>query len=144
MPSFGQASLTSRAQLLPPLQALFDAAIKETDFRILDAMRGRAAQEAAFKKGNSKVHFGDSAHNWKPAVAADLFPAPYDWNNKQSFLDLSVVILRIAKAQGTPIRWGGDFNMDGNKTTNDDWDPGHYELYPWRDWAKKYSHPFEG
>jgi len=144
MPSFGKASLTSRAQLHPKLQALFDAAIKEVDFKILDAMRGRKAQEAAFKSGNSKVHFGDSAHNWKPAVAADLFPAPYDWDNIAAFKALAVVILRIAKEQGTPIRWGGDFNMDGNKTKSDSWDPGHYELHPWRDWAKKYSKPFEG
>lgn len=144
MPVFGKASLDSRSHLHPKLQELFDAAIKVVDFRILDARRGRVAQELAFKEGHSTVHFGDSAHNWDPAIAADLFPAPYKWNDTQSFLHLSAVILPIAKKLSIPIRWGGDFNMDGNKTKSDSWDPGHYELHPWRDWANKYSHPYEG
>lgn len=137
MPSFGSASLSSRAKLHPKLQLIVDEAIKEIDFKILDATRGRAAQEKAFKQGNTKAHFGDSAHNYVPAIAMDLFPAPYDWDNTKAFEALSVVILRIAKAKDIPIRWGGDWQMDGNKTTSDNWDKPHYELHKWRDWAKQ-------
>lgn len=144
MPSFSKQSLASLEQLHPKLQELFKEAIKIIDFKILDAQRGRTAQELAFKEGHSKVHFGNSAHNWSPAVAADLFPAPYKWSDMQSFIHLSAVVLPLAKKLSIPIRWGGDFNMDGNKTKSDSWDPGHYELHPWRDWAKKYSHPYEG
>lgn len=136
MSSFGQASLTSRAQLHPKLQAIVDEAIKETDFKILDATRGKAAQELAFKLGRSKAHFGQSAHNWVPAIAMDLFPAPYSWDDNQAFIDLSKVILRIAKEQGTPLRWGGDWDMDGKVNTTGLVDLPHYELNPWRDWAK--------
>jgi peptidoglycan L-alanyl-D-glutamate endopeptidase CwlK len=137
MPTFGSASLTSRAKLHPKLQNIVDEAIKEIDFKILDATRGRSAQEKAFKQGNTKAHFGDSAHNYVPAIAMDLFPAPYDWDNTKSFESLSVVILRIAKEKGIPLRWGGDWNMDGSKTTSDNWDKPHYELTPWRTWAKQ-------
>jgi peptidoglycan LD-endopeptidase CwlK len=135
MPIFGTASLASRAKLHPKLQELVDAAIKEIDFKILDATRGRAAQEKAFAQGNSKAKFGQSAHNYVPAIAADLFPAPYDWNNRQAFINLSKVVLRIAKEKNIPIRWGGDWNGDGN--LSDGWDMPHYELTPWREWAKQ-------
>lgn len=142
MPSFGKASLTSRAQLHPKLQAIVDAAIKEIDFKILDAVRGKAAQEKAFKQGNTKAHFGQSAHNYVPAIAMDLFPSPYDWDNTKAFIDLSKVILRIAKEQGTPIRYGGDWDKDGKINTTGLVDLPHYEMDPWRDWAKK-SHLVE-
>jgi peptidoglycan L-alanyl-D-glutamate endopeptidase CwlK len=33
--------------------------------------------------------------------------------------------------------------MDGSKTTNDAWDMPHFEMHPWRDWAKQ-SKLFEG
>lgn len=141
MPSFGAASRAALEKCHPSLQAIAKEAIKSVDFRVLDATRGRDAQERAFAGGRSKARFGQSAHNYVPAIAFDLFPAPYDWNNRQAFIDLSKVILQIAKAQGTPLRWGGDWNMDGN--LSDGWDMPHFELHPWRDWAKK-SKLYEG
>lgn len=141
MPVFGAASKAALVKCHPHLQAIANEAIKEIDFRVLDATRGRDDQERAFAAGKSKVHFGQSAHNYVPAIAYDLFPAPYDWNNRQAFISLSKVILRIAKAKDIPIRWGGDWNGDGNLA--DGWDMPHYELNPWREWAKK-SKLFEG
>lgn len=120
------------------MQKLLNAAIKEIDFRILDSTRGKDAQELAFRRGHSKVHFGDSAHNYVPSIAVDLFPAPYDWNDNNAFLRLFNVMMRLAKELKIPIRCGLDFNMDGVKQGDKDaWDGGHYELHPWRTWAKK-------
>lgn len=134
--NFSSASRASIAKLHPKLRAIVEEAIKEIDFKVLDSTRGRAAQTKAFMQGNSKAKFGQSAHNYVPAIAMDLFPAPYDWTNIAAFDRLAVVIRRIAKEQGTPIRWGGDWNMDGDKTKSDAWDKPHFELHPWRDWAK--------
>jgi len=144
MPKFSATSNAAKKKLLPELQIILDEAIKEIDFKILDATRGRMAQEKAVAQGHSKVHFGNSAHNYVPAVAVDLFPAPYDWNNTQSFIKLHEVINRIAISKGIKLRWGGDWNMDGSKTTTDNWDKPHYELHPWRDWAAKRSKLYEG
>ena len=141
MPTFGAASSAALAKCHPKLQLIANEAIKEIDFRVLDATRGRADQERAFAGGKSKARFGQSAHNYVPAIAFDLFPAPYDWNNRQSFINLSKVILRIAKEKGVPLRWGGDWDMDGN--LSDGWDMPHYELHKWRDWAKQ-SKLYEG
>lgn len=148
MPTFSAASLKSRAQLHPVLQKIVDEAIKATDFKILDATRGKAAQELAFKLKRSKAKFGQSAHNYVPAIAMDLFPYPYDWDKTQAFIDLSKIILAIpAKIgltglDGKPLhlRWGGDWDMDGKVNTSGLVDLPHYELNPWHDWAEKYSH----
>lgn len=135
MPKFSKASLASIKKLHPLLRGVVEEAIKEIDFKVLDATRGRAAQTKAFLQGTSKAKFGQSAHNYIPAIAVDLFPAPYDWENRQAFINLSKVILRIAKARGVPLRWGGDWNMDGN--LSDGWDMPHFELHPWREYAKQ-------
>ncbi len=143
--SFSKQSLAARKKLHPKLQQLVDAAIKVIDFKILDATRGRAAQTKAFKQGNSKATFGNSAHNYVPAIAVDLFPAPYDWDNRQAFINMWNVIgyydpktckgKGLAKEMNIPLRWGGDWNMDGN--LSDGWDMPHFELYPWREWARQ-------
>lgn len=135
--TFSKASKASRAKLHPLLRSIVDAAIQETDFKILDATRGRADQTRAYLQGKSKAKFGASAHNYVPAVAMDLFPAPYDWENYEAFNRLAKVILRIAKEKGIPLRWGGDWNMDGSKTVSDAWDKPHFELHPWRTYATK-------
>lgn len=141
MPAFAAASRAALAKCHPKLKVIAEEAIKEIDFRVLDATRGRDAQNRAFAAGRSKARFGKSAHNYVPAIAFDLFPAPYDWNNRQSFISLSKVIMRIAKEHDIPLRWGGDWNMDGS--TSDGWDMPHFELHPWRDWAKN-SKLYEG
>lgn len=154
---FSKASLAARAKMHPLLQKIVDEAIKVIDFKILDATRGRAAQTKAFLQGNSKAKFGQSAHNYVPAVAGDLFPAPYMWPDdknltaeqrkiaRQAFLNMGNVIgyydpktgkgKGLAKELKIPLRWGGDWNMDGN--TSDGWDMPHFELHPWRDYAAK-------
>lgn len=143
---FTPSSLKARSQLHPLLQKIVDEAIKEFNFSIHDATRGKAAQEDAFKRGASKVHFGNSAHNYVPAIAMDLYPTPYlpDTSkvnvaaNLKAHIALAMVILKIAKAHGTPIRWGGGIP---DKSFN--WDQPHFELNPWRTYAKQ-SKLFQG
>ena len=145
--SFGKASKASRSKLHPLLRSIVDVAIREVDFKILDATRGRAMQTRAFLQGKSKAKFGQSAHNYVPAIAMDLFPAPYDWENFESFWKLYQLIGRYNPATGEgmglalrmkiPLRCGIDWNMDDRKTMEDSWDGGHYELFPWRTFAAK-------
>lgn len=137
MPTFSARSLKARAELHPKLQAVVDEAIKSVDFVILDAQRGRAEQEKAFKAGNSKAHFGQSAHNYIPAVALDLCPSPIDFNDAAKFRSIAKTVMAAAKKLDIPIRWGGDWDMDGDWKDERFLDWGHFELNPWREWAKK-------
>ena len=139
MPYFGSKSKAALAKCHPLLQDIANEAIKEIDFMVLDATRGRAAQERAFAGGQSKVRFGQSAHNYVPAIAFDLFPAPEQHGSVHSPIQGHHADCR-GKEDPAPV---GDWNSDGNKTTSDAWDKPHYELNPWREWAKK-SQLFEG
>lgn len=143
MPKFDAGSAKRLKNAHPLLQKLMNEAIKKTPFMILDSQRGRAAQELAFKQKRTKVHFGNSAHNWSPAIALDVVPLPVDWKNTKAFVALSQVILPLAKELGIPIRWGGDWNMNGKTSDEKFVDMPHYELHPWRTFAKS-SKPFEG
>lgn len=131
MPTFGTKSKENLLQAHPLLQKLFNEVIKEIDCTVLDAQRGRAAQEKAFKAGRSRAHFGQSAHNYSPAVALDVVPFPLDWNDTASFRKLAAVVKRLAAQMNIPIEWGGDWKSLV--------DMPHYELKPWRIWAAKSS-----
>ncbi len=128
MPSFSQRSKRARAELHPKLQQIVDEAIKEIDFVILDAQRGRAEQERAFKQGNSKAHFGQSAHNFEPAVAMDICPYPIDWNNIERFKEMAKVVKAKAKALGIEVDYGGDWKSIK--------DYPHFELSNWKQLVK--------
>ena len=101
---FDAGSAKRLNQAHPLLQKLMNAARDKVEFVILDSQRGRAAQEYAFKKGHSKVHFGNSAHNWSPSVAVDIAPgtnpAKINWNRKGDFIALGKVIVPLAKQMG--------------------------------------------
>jgi peptidoglycan L-alanyl-D-glutamate endopeptidase CwlK len=143
MPSFSVTSSRRLANAHPLIQKVMNEAIRHYDFMMLDSQRGRAAQEKAFREGHSKAHFGQSAHNWSPSIAVDVAPYPLDWNDRKRFIDLSKIILPIAKDMGVPLRWGGDWNMNGIMTDEHLSDLPHYELHPWRTWAKQCK-PFGG
>ena len=135
MPKFGTKSRANLAGAHPLLQKLFNEVIKDIDCTVLDSQRDRQAQERAFKLGHSKAHFGQSAHNWSPAIAVDVVPFPLDWEDTASFRRLAKVVLSKAKELQIPIEWGGSWTGLV--------DMPHYELSPWRDWAKK-SKPYGG
>lgn len=144
-PRLDPKSLVSLRNGHPLLQQLFTAVSNKTNIIILDATRGRAAQEEAFRKGNSRAHFGESAHNYVPSIAFDVVP-DHDpdlakrvirWDHVPSFLSLSRIVLATAKELVIPITWGGDWDGDGDRTDQKLHDLPHYELKPWREWSKK-------
>lgn len=138
MPKFSSRSLANLAQLHPELQRLLNEAIKQFDFVILDAQRGEAEQMMAYRTGNSKAKFGQSAHNYVPAVACDIVPYPINWKAIKPFITLQMNIIKpLAAKMKIPIRQGIDFNMNGVITDKEFRDYPHVELYPWRTWAKK-------
>ena len=146
MPVFSKRSLKARAELHPLLQRVVDEAIKEVDFVILDAQRGRAEQEKAFRSGFSKARFSQSAHNYVPAIAFDIVPYPITWKPNK-FKEIAKVIGYYDQRQGDgrglalklkiPLRWGADWDMDGEWNDERFLDWGHWELDPWREWAKE-------
>lgn len=101
-------------------------------FIVDQTIRGRAKQEEAARTGHSRAHFGQSAHNYSPALAADCYPVTERgqiiWL-EQAFRDLAILMFAAARKCNTDIDWGGDW-----KTIKD---LPHFQLSGWRSIAAK-------
>ena len=116
----------------PLLIKLFTACLADPKcprFTVLDSQRDRQAQERAFSLGHSKAHFGQSAHNWTPALALDVVPYPIDWDDLPRFKVLGAFVEAKARQLGIPMSWGGRWKSFK--------DYPHYQLEPWREFAAK-------
>jgi hypothetical protein len=128
LPQFGDRSLKNLAGVHPDLRRVLDEAIKHVDFTVIQGQRGRAAQEKARLSGNSKAGFGQSPHNYAPALAVDVIPYPFHgWDDKDIVDDLrriAGVVISEGKCLGVKITWGGNWR------SFKDWP--HLELTNWR------------
>lgn len=125
MPAFGNKSLDKLKTCHPDIQKVMLEAIKEVDFTVICGVRtpdeqfelykqGRTLQDGKWIKTGATVTNIDgkskkSEHNYTPSRAIDIAPYPIDWNNTKRFLDLSKVVLRVAKELGIDLDWGGDW-----------------------------------
>lgn len=128
MPQFSKASLGKLSTCHLDLQRLMHAVIKRTDITILCGHRGEKEQNEAFRKGNSKLKFPKSKHNSRPSRAVDIAPHPIDWNNHQRFRDAAKIVLEEAKKLNISVRWGGDWDGDGQTSDEKFVDMPHFEL----------------
>ena len=101
------------------------------DISIIDGHRGEAAQKRYFELGKSKTPWPESKHNCLPSRGIDAAPfisgKPSSDYNHCSFL--AGVVLAVAKYEGVRMRWGGNWDMDGEPLTDQTFqDLWHYEL----------------
>ena len=104
------------------------------DFTIVEGYRTDEKQHQYFIEDKSKVDVGDPAakHNYRrPAEAFDAAPfvngaISWKW---QHCIFLAGVMLAAAKKVGEDLRWGGNWDMDGEPVTDQEFqDLVHYEL----------------
>lgn len=60
--------------------------------------------------------------------AVDLAPYPIDWNNIARFDKLANLMFRAAAIEGVRIRWGADWDADGQPRERGESDSPHFEL----------------
>lgn len=128
MPSFGARSIIRKRECHPLLQHILDEVIKEIDFTILVGYRNREAQNRAYVDGRSKLKWPNSKHNAKPSIAVDVAPWPIDWDDVDRFFELAEAFKKKADELGIDIRWGGDWDGDGDYTDQTFNDYCHFEL----------------
>lgn len=123
------------------------------DMSIICTHRPEAEQTEAFFMGFSKVNWPDSKHNSDPATAFDMYPyhpkfklltgsdeqvlhvaAVMDWDVERArgfilaeFHGMARLILAAAAVEGVKLRWGGDWDSDGDTTDQSFNDLGHFE-----------------
>lgn len=89
------------------------------DITLLDGARTKAEQDHYNSIGTSTVKWPNSKHNTYPSIAVDLQPYPYPDYEPKLWGALGYLAGRahaIATEEGFRIRWGGDWNGNGDLT----------------------------
>lgn len=128
MPTFGSKSKQALATAHPQLQALFNRVIQTYDCTVLQGFRTKEAQDAAVRAGASKTPWPQSKHNRTPSHAVDVAPFPIDWNDLRRFYHFAGFVQGVARQMGISLRWGGDWDGDGDFKDNKFNDLVHFEL----------------
>ena len=134
--SYGPASRANIEELDGRLQRVLhryaDWAPPELDLSIICGHRGESEQTAAFVAKKSKTPWPRSKHNRKPSWAFDFMPYPFPsaehWKDAIRFGRIAGGILLVASIERVPVRWGGDWDQDGQSIDEGFLDLGHVEL----------------
>lgn len=134
--TFGPASRACIEQLDGRLQRVLyryaDHAPPELDLSIIVGHRGEAAQNEAFRTKKSKTPWPRSKHNRLPSAAFDFRPYPFPsaehWKDGIRFGRIAGGLILAAAIEKVPVRWGGDWDQDGQSIDESFLDLGHLEL----------------
>ena len=124
MPKFGKRSKERLRGIDTRLLNVLNELVKIMDVTIIEGLRSEQRQEKLLKEGSTKTKF--SKHITGKAV--DLAPYPIDWNDRDRFHYMGGMIRGIAKQLNVPIRWGGDWDGDGETKDNRFDDLVHVEI----------------
>lgn len=139
MPKFGKTSKERRMFLCNDLKKLVDEVIKEYDFSIIETHRSKDDQDRAWSYGYSNAKFGESAHNYNPSFAVDVYPYPAPKtkidgatkldDNSPEWENMINVFKTKAKELGIKITCGIDFKSIVDKP--------HIEITNWKQRVKE-------
>lgn len=130
MPTFSKISRQRLASCDIRLQALFNEVIKDYDCIIIEGHRSRAAHEANLKKDppTTWTTYEKSKHSKIPSLAVDAMPYPLDWDDRARCIQFARRVQAVAKRLGLRVRWGGDWDGDGDMKDQTKHDLPHFEL----------------
>ena len=128
MATFGKTSKKRLATCDIRLQRILNDVIKVADCTILCGHRNKAEQQKAFNTGRSKVQYPNGKHNSYPSKAVDVAPYPIDWDDTERFHIFAALMFAVAKRHNIRLRYGGDWDMDGDTTDQTFNDLPHFEV----------------
>ena len=124
MPRFGKRSKERLKGVDVKLVNVLNELVKIMDVTIIEGLRTKERQEELVKQGASKTKF--SKHIEGKAV--DVAPYPIDWEDRDRFHYMGGMIRGIAKQLNLRIRFGGDWDSDGDTKDNNFDDLVHIEI----------------
>ena len=124
MPHFGKRSKQRLKGVNIVLVHILNKLVEIMDVTIIEGLRSEERQEKLLKEGKTKTKF--SKHIQGKAV--DLAPYPIDWEDRERFHYMGGMLRGIAHEMGVKIRWGGDWDSDGEIADNSFDDLVHVEL----------------
>tara|TARA_B110000211_G_C14081437_1_gene554697 strand:- start:436 stop:864 length:429 start_codon:yes stop_codon:yes gene_type:complete len=106
------------------------------DFSIIEGHRTIERQKELYDEGKSQLDgvIKKGKHNHLPSLAVDILPYPSKingvnvWEDKQRFCVLAGLMYAAARELGYNIRWGGDWDGDGNNADSTFHDLPHFEI----------------
>ena len=124
MPRFGKRSKERLKGVDSRLVNILNELVKIMDVTIIEGLRTKERQEELVSQGKSQTKF--SKHIEGRAV--DLAPYPVDWEDRERFHYMGGMIRGIGKQMGVNVRWGGDWDSDGEIKDNKFDDLVHVEI----------------
>jgi peptidoglycan L-alanyl-D-glutamate endopeptidase CwlK len=124
MPKFGKRSRERMKGVDSRLINVMNELIKLMDVTIIEGLRTKERQEELVAKGASKTKFSKHIEG----KALDVAPYPIDWENRDGFYYMGGMIRGIAQQLGYDIRYGGDWDSDGQTKDNNFDDLVHIEI----------------
>ena len=138
MYSFGKKSAANLATTHKLMQRVARRALELTpyDFAIVHGWRGKDIQNALHASGASETPWPGSKHNHTKngepcSLAVDFAPwvgNSIPWNETHVFAVIAGCFFAAAAELGIDLRWGGDWDGDGNTQEHKLQDWGHIEL----------------
>jgi len=101
------------------------------DISLTSGYRDRMEQTILFEADASTLRYPHSKHNRTPSLAVDVQPYPYPVYEPKLWGALGYMAGRaheIAYQEGFSIRWGGDWDSDGDLTDQTFDDLFHLEI----------------
>ena len=130
--NFGTKSAKNYSTLSKGLRRIADRTLGYgiMDFSIDCGFREKVEQDWFFKLGRSEKIWPNSKHNHLPSKAMDCVPyvvGKSSWNKLHCCV-LAGLILAVGKEEGIKLRWGGNWDMDSEPITDQDFqDLCHFE-----------------
>ena len=135
---FSQRSLKALEGVHPDLRNVVTKALdlSAVDFMVIEGVRTPERQRALYAQGRTKpgpkVTWTLNSNHFRKADgyghAVDILPAPYDWKHTAPFDAVAKAMFEAADLLGVKIRWGADWDRDGNPRERGESDSPHFEL----------------
>ena len=135
MPEFSAKSLRALSTCHPDIRVVFFWVIKHRDCTAIEGVRSDEKQAENVRTGRSKTM--NSKHLKQPdgfSHALDCAPYPVDWKDGKGFALFAGYVLAVADWMfeagkiNHRLRWGGDWDSDGNVREHSFFDGPHFEL----------------
>ena len=105
--------------------------ISEVDFSVLEGVRTLERQRELYEQGRTapgKIVTWTMKSRHIEGKAVDLVPYPLDWNDLDKFNKIKDAMFQAAKELDVNLRWGADWDGDGNYREKGEYDSPHFEI----------------
>ena len=105
--------------------------ISEVDFTVLEGVRTLERQRELYAQGRTapgKIVTWTMKSRHIEGKAVDLVPYPLDWNDLEKFNKIKDAMFQAAKELDVNLRWGADWNGNGEYREKGEYDSPHFEI----------------